>query len=122
MTDFNLYSYINYDKTTSYFASLLMSGNINYLYYEIDIENHKIKKINNLIESINPLELKKINPNEEIFGVLQQMFFEEYKKISLNDLFERDTLGSGREEWKTAVHAFHHSLPFRALQIVQPAE
>ena len=43
MTDFNLYSYINYDKTTSYFASLLMSGNINYLYYEIDIENHKIK-------------------------------------------------------------------------------
>ena len=89
MTDFNLYSYINYDKTTSYFASLLMSGNINYLYYEIDIENHKIKKINNLIESINPLELKKINPNEEIFGVLQQMFFEEYKKISLNDLFER---------------------------------
>ena len=41
MTDFNLYSYINYDKTTSYFASLLMSGNINYLYYEIDIEKNK---------------------------------------------------------------------------------
>lgn len=95
MTDFNLYSYINYDKTTSYFASLLMSGNINYLYYEIDIENQKIKKINNLIESINPLELKKINPNEKIFGVLQQMFFEEYKKISLNDLFERVPIKRG---------------------------
>ena len=51
--------------------------------------------VNNLIESINPLELKKINPNEEIFGVLQQMFFEEYKKISLNDLFERVPIKRG---------------------------
>lgn len=95
MTDFNLYSYINYDKTTSYFASLLMSGNINYLYYEIGIESHQIKKINNLIDSINPLKLKKINPNEEIFRVLQQIFFEEYKKISLNDLFERVPIKRG---------------------------